>query len=249
MTKTLAVAFAAALLALLFALLGGEVLEGDTRHFDAALLQGAKALRDAHPAMVSVMRDFSGLGSTAVLTLFTVLTVGYLLLVAQRRTAALVTVSMVCGALLVTFFKTTYGRWRPDPIYAAFTVPGPSFPSGHAGMSAIAFLTLGALLAATRRRTAERAFILAASLLLSLLVGISRVVLGLHWGTDVIGGWAFGTGWALTWLLVDRFWTKRSALRSLTPGSAGPSSGKALRAVTPLEARRASSPQASRRPP
>ncbi len=204
MTKTLALAFAAAVSVLAFVLLGGEVLEGDTRHFDMALLRGAQALRNAYPGMVAVMRDFSGLGSTSVLTLLTVLTVGYLLLMAQPRTAVLVTASMVCGAILVGCFKTAYGRWRPDVAYAAFAVDGPSFPSGHAGMSAIAFLTIGALVAESRTRAAERAFFVAAGMLVSLLVGISRVVLGLHWGTDVIGGWAFGTGWALTWLLIDR---------------------------------------------
>ncbi len=249
MGKTLAVAFAATLMALAFALLGGEVLEGDTRHFDAAMLQGAQALRDAHPGMVTVMRDFSGLGSTAVLTLFTLLTVGYLLLVAQQRTAALVTVSMVCGAILVAFFKTAYGRWRPDPIYAAFAVNGSSFPSGHAGMSAIAFLTIGALVAATRRRNAERAFILSASLLLSLLVGISRVVLGLHWGTDVIGGWAFGTGWALAWLLVDRVWRNCRGIPSRSPETGRPWRGDAGRAAASRHACPVPDKQSSLRPP
>jgi undecaprenyl-diphosphatase len=248
-TKTLAVAFAAALLALVFVLLGGEVLEGDTGHFDAALLDRAQALRHAYPGMVPVMRDFSGLGSTAVLTLVTVLTVAYLLLVVQPRTAALVTVSMVCGAVLVTCFKTAYGRWRPGAAYAAYAVDGPSFPSGHAGMSAIAFLTIGALVAATRTRVAERAFFVSAGLLLSLLVGISRVVLGVHWGTDVIGGWAFGTGWALTWLLIDRVWMNRRGIRSGSPETGSPSSGSARGAAAPLHARLAPSEEATLRPP
>jgi undecaprenyl-diphosphatase len=220
-TKALVVALAAAVLALMFVLLGGEVIEGDTHRFDATVLEGAQALRRAYPAVVPVMRDFSGLGSTAVLTLMTVLTVGYLLLVAQRRTAALVTVSMVCGAALVACFKAAYGRGRPDAAYAAFTVDGPSFPSGHAGMSAIAFLTIGALVAATCTRRTERAFFVSAGLLLSLLVGISRVALGLHWGTDVIGGWALGTGWALTWLLIDRTWANRRGLPASPPDTAG----------------------------
>jgi undecaprenyl-diphosphatase len=248
-TKTLAVAFAAALLAPVFVLLGSEVLEGDTSHFDAALLEGAQALRQAHPAIVTVMRDFSGLGSTSVLTLVTVLTVGYLLLVAQRRTAALVAVSMVCGAVLVACFKAAYGRWRPDAAYAAYVVDGPSFPSGHAGMSAIAFLTIGALVAATRTRAAERAFFVSAGLLLSLLVGISRVILGLHWGTDVIGGWVFGTGWALTWLLIDRAWVNRSGIQAGPPDTAGPSCGDAPGAVPACRANPTSGEKAPMRPP
>ena len=75
-------------------------------------------------------------------------------------------------------------------------------------MSAIVFLTLGALIASTRSRVPERLYILAAAALLAFLVGISRVMLGVHWATDVLGGWAFGTAWAVTWLLLARFLRK-----------------------------------------
>jgi undecaprenyl-diphosphatase len=77
-----------------------------------------------------------------------------------------------------------------------------SFPSGHASMSAIVFLTLGALLANTRGRWVERVFILATAAIATFLVGVSRVALGVHWATDVLAGWALGTGWATAWLLV-----------------------------------------------
>jgi undecaprenyl-diphosphatase len=76
-------------------------------------------------------------------------------------------------------------------------------------MSAIAFLTMGALIAATRRRTRERIYILLVAGLLTLLVGISRVALGVHWATDVMGGWAFGAAWAVVWLLVARVFARR----------------------------------------
>ncbi len=209
MLKALVAALAASLLALAFLVIGGEAAEGDTRRFDAQLLRNAQALRAAHPGMVDVMRDLSGLGSTIVLALVTVFIVGYLLLVSQRRTAILVTISVVTGSVLVGIAKMAFGRLRPDAASADFVVPGLSFPSGHASMSAIVFLTLGALVAATRERTAERVFILSSALLVTLLVGISRALLGVHWATDVIGGWAFGTGWALLWLLIDRYLPQR----------------------------------------
>jgi undecaprenyl-diphosphatase len=82
--------------------------------------------------------------------------------------------------------------------------PGLSFPSGHAGISAIVFLTLGALLAGTRVRLVERTFILTMAALMTLLVGISRVALGVHWATDVLAGWAIGAAWAMLWLLLVR---------------------------------------------
>jgi undecaprenyl-diphosphatase len=76
-------------------------------------------------------------------------------------------------------------------------------------MSAIAFLTMGALIAATQRRHRERIYILLIAALLTLLVGLSRVALGVHWATDVMGGWAFGAAWAVLWLQVARLLARR----------------------------------------
>ena len=207
----LAVGFAAALFGLAFAELAGEVAEGDTRSFDTALLHFAQSLPGAHPWAMDVMRDLSSLGSTTALTLLTVFSVGFLLIVQARRTAVLVLASVVSGLVVVSVFKTVFGRLRPDPSFAHVMVTGLSFPSGHASMSAIVFLTLGALIASTRSRMAERSFILAAAVLSTVLVGVSRVALGVHWATDVLGGWAFGAGWALVWLLLDRWLGNRSA--------------------------------------
>lgn len=71
-------------------------------------------------------------------------------------------------------------------------------------MSAIVFLTLGMRVANTRERLSERAYILAVSTTLTLLVGVSRIVPGVHWTSDVLGGWAFGTAWAMAWLILAR---------------------------------------------
>lgn len=209
----LVVGFAAALLGFAFAKLAGEVAEGDTNRFDLAVLHLAQSLRAAYPWAIDVVRDLSSLGSTTTLTLLTVCTVGFLATVPARMTAALVLASVVSGLLVVSEFKTLFGRLRPDPSFADAAVAGLSFPSGHASMSAIVFLTLGALVASTRSHVAERSFILATAVLLAVLVGISRVALGVHWATDVLGGWAFGAGWALVWLLVDRWLGNRAAPR------------------------------------
>ena len=155
------------------------------------------------------MRDLSGLGSTVVLTLFTVATVGYLALVSQRTTAILVATSVISGTVLVNIFKTTFGRIRPDLVYAELAASGWSFPSGHASMSALVFLTIGALIASSHKRVAERVYILMTAGLMTLLVGLSRVALGVHYATDVIGGWAFGSAWAIVWLLLARFFVSK----------------------------------------
>lgn len=201
-------AFVAAM-AYLFLKLGSEVLEGETQDFDQRILLLAKTLRSQHPMLAEVMRDLTGLGSVIVLSLITVVNVVYLALVGSRRMAALVGASMISGTALVSVLKGLFARARPDTAFAELAASGLSFPSGHASMSAIAFLTMGALIAATHRRNRERIYILVIATLATLLVGISRIALGVHWATDVIGGWALGAAWAVLWLQVARAFVKR----------------------------------------
>lgn len=205
LVKALLVGLLAVLLLLAFVVGGAEVMEGDTRSFDVYLLQRAQSLRAGHTWLAAIMRDFSALGSTAVMTLFTLISVGYLTLVSARVTALLVATSVSTGAVFVQILKAAFGRLRPEAGFADLVATGLSFPSGHTSMSAIVFLTLGALIASTRSRVPERLYVLAAAALLALLVGVSRVLLGVHWATDVLGGWAFGAAWAMAWLLLARF--------------------------------------------
>ncbi len=202
--KPRVVGFTAAVLALAFVSIGTQALGVQTPALDLYLAHSAHALREAHPWLAEVARDFSGLGSTGVLTLLTVITVFYLARFKSKALALLVATSVLSGTLFVSIFKATFARLRPDGSLAEFSVPGISFPSGHASMSAIVFLTLGALIASTRDRGNDRAFILSSAAIMAALVGLSRIGLGVHWATDVLGGWAFGTAWALGWLLVAR---------------------------------------------
>ena len=207
--KPLLIGLAAILLLLAFVYGGSEIMEGDTRPLDVYLLHVAQSLRAGHPWLAGTMRDFSGLGSTVMVTLFTVATVVYLALFSSTAMAFLVATAVVTGALLVSVFKTAFGRLRPDAVFAELVTPGLSFPSGHASMSALVFLTIGALIAASRSRVNERIYILATAALLALLVGVSRVLLGVHWATDVLGGWAFGTAWAMLWLVLARHFVRK----------------------------------------
>ncbi len=207
----------AVLLVLAFALLAGEMLEGDTHAFDTMLLSAAQSMSTAHPWVFEAMRDFSGLGSTVVLTLFIAITAGYLALVSMRSSALLVTASAVSGAISVSAFKMAFGRARPDTAYAELVATTLSFPSGHATMSAVIFLTMGALVASTRTLWIERIYIVCAAALMTVLVGVSRIALGVHWATDVLGGWAFGSAWAIAWLMLAAFLDRRRH----RPGSGG----------------------------
>jgi len=193
-------------IAALFLHLGSEVAEGETRVFDEYVLVWAIAARSAHPWITEVMRDLSGIGSFVTLLLATIVACGYLALAVSRRRAMIVALSIVGAEIAVSSFKAVFERPRPDVHLAEFAVKGLSFPSGHSSMSAVLFLTLGALIAYGHVRPLERWYIMGVAIATTVLVGFSRAALGVHWATDVLGGWAFGAAWAAaTLLLVARF--------------------------------------------
>jgi undecaprenyl-diphosphatase len=176
-------------------------------------MRAAQAFRFGHSWVAEVMRDLSGLGSTAVLTMFTVVAVGYLAVVRARLIALLLAAAVITGSVGVNLLKAQFGRPRPGAEFAELVAPGMSYPSGHATVSAIVFLTVAALIANTRSRAIEKSYILAMAMLMASLVGLSRIALGVHWATDVVAGWAFGAAWALAWLLLARGLTRRFAGR------------------------------------
>lgn len=195
--------FAFAMLALSgFVALAGEMRESETAHWDQAALHLAQQWRAAHPLVEAIMRELSSLGSTPVMTLFTVLAAGYLFAMGRRGRAVAVSLAMVSGALAVTALKTAFGRARPDPAFAAWVQEGLSFPSGHTSMSAVFYLTVGVLVAQRHERLQVRAFLIGAAAFMTVLIGVTRVVLGVHWASDVLAGWAFGAGWAALWFWI-----------------------------------------------
>jgi undecaprenyl-diphosphatase len=185
-----------------------EVTEGETRKWDELLLM---ALRDRDdpakpwgPHWVQEMaRDFTALGGVAVLLLITAAAVGYLRLIGKKHAAAVVLIAVIGGQLCSTLLKMGFDRARPDLVPHGSFVYTATFPSGHALMSAVTYLTLGALLASVHSPVRVKAYFLAVALLMTLLVGVSRVYLGVHWPTDVAAGWSVGAAWALmSWLLM-----------------------------------------------
>ncbi len=149
------------------------------------------------------MRDLTALGGTTVLSLMTLAVICFLLMVRKRQTALIVLLSVAGGALLSTLFKWGFSRPRPDLVPHGMAVYSESFPSGHSMMSAIVYLTLGALLARTQARWRVKAFLFGLAIALTFIVGVSRLYLGVHWPTDVLGGWTLGAGWAaLCWLVM-----------------------------------------------
>ena len=196
--------------ALLIATLGGlaflsiadEVAEGETRVIDLAILD---ALREpGHPRdligpawlHVAAM-DITSLGSLAVLGLLILLAFALLGCLRRWGEGVLLLVGAGGGLAISQGLKALFARERPGLDYRAVEAVNASFPSGHAMMSAVVFLTLGALAARFAERKRLKALALGAAVILSLLVGLSRIYLGAHWASDVLAGWCVGAAWAM----------------------------------------------------
>jgi undecaprenyl-diphosphatase len=207
-TRLIASILMIAALLLAFGLLAEEVIESETLPFDQKLML---ALREAGnpgvpigpPWLPEAARDISALGSTIVLGILLLAVVGYLLLTRRRAAAWLMLGAVSSGVALNSLLKFGFARSRPDLVAPAVRVFTPSFPSGHATMSAITYLTLGALLARTNSGISVRIYFMTLAGLLTVLVGLSRIYLGVHYPTDVLAGWCIGTAWAMgCWVLM-----------------------------------------------
>lgn len=196
---------------LLFIYLTGEVLEGSTKGFDEAILLALRQPGDLSVPigpgwLTHAVKDITSLGGTTVLALLTVLATIYLLLDRKRAIAVFILVSVLGGWALSALLKLGVARPRPDIVPHLVEVNDFSFPSGHAMVSAVTYLTLAALISGTRAYRSTRVFIVAAGILLTLMIGLSRIYLGVHYPTDVLGGWCAGATWALAcWIIARRY--------------------------------------------
>lgn len=192
-----------------FAELADEVIEGTTRTVDRTILLWFRTSDLADPRgpgwVEEMMRDFTGLGGIGVLTLVTLTAIGYALLSRRWRVAVTILVAVAGGLLISTLIKNGIDRPRPMVVPHGSHVASPSFPSGHSMMAATVYFTLAALLMQFRSRRSRRAYVLVVAIVVTVLVGISRVYVGVHWPTDVLAGWTVGAAWALlVWLIAER---------------------------------------------
>ncbi|WP_187107698.1 phosphatase PAP2 family protein [Sphingomonas xanthus] len=196
--------FVVAALVLLFGMIAEEVLEGDTHEIDRRLLLLFRETGDVTNLIgpdwfEEVVRDITALGSYSFIIILLIAATGYLLLVGKRRVALFLLVAEAGGMLLSNLLKTGFDRPRPDLEHGARVFTS-SFPSGHATLSAVTFLTLGALLTRTTPDRRVKLYFLTLAAVLTMLVGTSRVYLGVHYPSDVVAGWCIGSAWAaLCW--------------------------------------------------
>ena len=206
-----------------FAKLADAVGEGGTRAFDEWLLVSLRTPGNlADPVgpkwFEEMMRDFTALGSTGVLTVMVLTIAGFLAMTRKGYAALFVLASVIGGVLISQTMKWAYARPRPELVPHGAEVYTASFPSGHSMMAAVVYLTLGALLARTQVDRAVKVYILAVAVIVTVLVGVSRVYLGVHWPTDVLAGWALGAAWALTCWLVMTWLQARGQVENETAG-------------------------------
>jgi undecaprenyl-diphosphatase len=183
------------------------MLLGGGGPLDRALYQALYAGGD--PALVAAARLFTALGEPALLIAAGFIVAGLLWWRARGRLALVLLSVILVGRALAEVQKYSIARARPELEPHLVLVKTSSFPSGHATSSMIFFLALA--LALTARSRWHRAAA-GAAVTLSFLVGTSRVMLGVHWPSDVIGGWAFGALWVmLTLPLAERLFRAHSA--------------------------------------
>jgi undecaprenyl-diphosphatase len=170
------------------------------------------------PFLALAALGFTYLGNWPVLVGAAVLVAAWMLYRGKRRYPLLLLIAVFSGRMLIILEKLYFARLRPEENLRLAEVSYHSFPSGHAANSMMVYLGI-ALLAF--EDPAYRRLAVAAALLLSFLIGISRPMLGVHWPSDVVGGWAFGALWLLLVLaLADRFWGGKSVAKADTRHSA-----------------------------
>lgn len=220
-TVALAVLVGAGILG--FLALADAVADGGARRFDEWLLVALRSPGDlSNPIgpkwFEEMMRDITALGGTAVLTLGVLVVTGFLALMRKTHAAITVLVSVASGMVLSQTIKWAYARPRPELVPHGMETYSASFPSGHSMMAAVVYLTLGALLARHQAQPRMKIYVLVVAGLLTVLVGISRIYLGVHWPTDVLAGWCLGAAWAVLCWFAMLWLQRRGAVEQAAEG-------------------------------
>jgi undecaprenyl-diphosphatase len=199
-----------------FIIISVFVTKGTTDYFDMIVLQSLRTTGNlAHPIgprwLFEMMRDITSLGGATIVFLITLFVFGYLIMKKQYSMLFLVLAAVIGGALIDLELKEIFSRIRPQIVPSLIMERSYGFPSGHSMMSAVIYLSLASLIARLQKRWREKIYIIAVAVLLSFMIGISRIYLGVHYPTDVFGGWSLGLAWAALCWLVAWFFNERKS--------------------------------------
>ena len=183
-----------------FAIMVYAVTHGMTGNFDERGLMSYRTGEDLHPKgpelIFESVRDLTSLGGVFLRNLFALAAVVALLFLKLRREAFLYAATVIGGWLANTGVKLLVGRERPQIVPHLTEAGGESFPSGHSFSAAVVWIGMAIAFAALSKRHSVRYTIIGAAMVLSAAVAWSRVMLGVHFPSDVVAGWLGGAGWA-----------------------------------------------------
>jgi undecaprenyl-diphosphatase len=201
-----------------FVELADDMTEADGQAFDHQILALMRPYADdpGRPWgpwwLKEAAADITSLGGISVLGLFALIVIVFLLSQRKWLSSLLLVVGLAGGVALSEGLKAVFERARPPATMQAVETINASFPSGHALLSTVFYLTVAVMLTRAFPRERFKVFVLGVGILMALLVGLTRIYLGAHWATDVFAGWAVGAAWAMAlWLVaygVAR-WQKR----------------------------------------
>ena len=199
--------FIIALGVMTFVELADDMTEADGRAFDQAVLEAMRpGVTPADPWgpgwLEEAAMDLTALGGIAVLGLFALVVTGFLILQRKRLSALLLVLGLAGGVALSEGLKAVFGRERPPEELQAVETLNASFPSGHSLLSAVFYLSIGVMLTRAFPKRHLKAYVVGVAVLLTLIVGLTRVYLAAHWATDVLAGWSVGAAWAMALWLV-----------------------------------------------
>lgn len=209
-TKLLVRVLAVAGLLLVFGLIAEVAMDQVVPAFDRSLILWFRNPANLSDPIGPVWleegaRDITAMGSFAVLGILLFVVTTFLFLTGRRDAAWVMLVAVIGGVALNSLLKLGFARPRPDLVAPTARIFTPSFPSGHAALSAITYLTIAALLSRTTPSRRLRLYVMGLAIVLTFMVGVSRVYLGVHYPTDVLAGWCIGAAWALIcWVAMTR---------------------------------------------
>lgn len=193
-----------------FFYLGAEIGEGDTGTFDRRLISLLRTSDSVGepigPAWFKdSMRDVTALGGFTFLVLMTIVVVLSLLFHRKRREGIIVAATAIGAQFSIEIFKLLYDRPRPGRLLPPIHAYTASFPSGHTTESTALFLIVATVIATLEAKDNTKILAYTVAIFVIVAIGFSRVYLGMHWPTDVLGGWVLGTVWALVaWIVLRK---------------------------------------------